>query len=337
MSDQEFDFGLPTGYVYNEEQTLLLKAATAAPVDQSFSGTAKRMVASGVHYFNLRSYQASYLKALSSAGRLSEYQSSQRKLVDLGPDGMQFLPLGQLSGTCNGESFAETVTLSLVANYVATGTGPLPIEFTAIMPYLLGRDMSIVSRGDTGSVPAISVRGAHDVGSMPVTCGGFNKLPPNGNNSQETQMIARRDNPKIPQEWIDASAPYKSRVWSPDNEWEVADAIATLRPVQKGSQYQVNETAPGSTGISTLYKFPRNGAHATMFEGWATYKGELIGITMESWWNVLFPGSKWPHNRVVLQTDEGPKILYLGQAAFYMKQFVSLCTDLWAVDSPGTR
>ncbi len=336
---EEFDFGQPTGYVFNAEATENTKAACLATAPSDFMGAAKRLIASGVHYFNLRAFQADYLRADydQNMKAFRSYQHSLRKVIDLGADGIVLAPLGQTTGTCNGESAGEALTVALAANYVATGTGPKPAEFTAIGPYLAGRELSITGKGDSGSCPAYSTQFYHDFGGMPVTAGGFDKLPPNGPGSQESQMVARRDKPSIPQEWVDACGPYKIRTFSPSDQWEVADAIATFRPVQKGAPYQIRETAPGGNGISALYKFPRNGAHATFFEGFGTLQGRLIGITMESWWNVTYPGSQWPDHRVVIQTDDGPQKLYPGQGAFWMDQFVPTCTDLWAYDYPGSR
>lgn len=325
-------FGVAYGYVRHEPSIAALKAsvAIACADGPGISGACKKAIGEGIHYHNLTAYSADFI-------RRGGFVSSQRKIIDCGPDGMVLEPLGQQTGICDGCSFGEAALVAWAARYVASGAGPRPRECSFLWPYLGGRDMTIVGRGDSGAIPPASAQLYYSVGAMPVDCSGawnLQSLPPHGPGSQEALCVQMRDDPRM-KEHADACAPYKANVYSPEDAWDVADCLETLRPVTFGASVQNRETQPGGNGVSSIYRL--NGGHETFASGWFTLNSRLGFIKTESWWNVLFPASQWPGNRVTIQTDDGPKKLYPGQGALWADEWMSYQPETWAIDAPGTR
>lgn len=331
MADPEadtVDFSpMPTGYVRNDAATAAVSAACAGPVT-AFAGSAKRMIDDGTHYHNLTSFVADYLDHGSCI-------TSRRRLVDCGKDGRIIDPLHQQTGICDGCSFGEAAFVAWCHRFVTEGTGDKPRETSFLWPYLGGRELSITGRGDSGACPPYSAKLYHDVGVLPVNCGGrfdMTNLPPHGSGSQEQLCVQMRDNPRLLQEWIDCAAPFKCMVYAPSDAWSVADCIATGRPVTFGCSYQIRETTPGTNGISSLYML---GGHETFGSGFFTLGGRLGFIKTESWGT--FPASAWPNHRVTIQTDDGPKQLYPGQGAMWADEWMRCGPECWAIDAPGGR
>ena len=323
---------LPTGYVYHPESVAAVRSAYGASPDDFAGATQQRMNDEGLHYCNLTQYAADYL-------RRGGVVTSRRELIDCGSDGVVLAPLAQQTGICDGCSFGEAAFIAWCAAWVMTGIGRRPVETAFLWPYLAGRVLSITGRGDTGACPPYSAQLYHQVGVLPVNCGGkFNlaDLPPHGPNSQEMLCIQMRDNPSLRPEWADAAAGLKCRIYPPQDQWSVADCITTGRPVTCGCQWQMNKTSPPN-GVSTLYKFPNNGGHETFLSGWFTMNGRLNFIKTESWWGAnYYPGSNWPGHRVQVQTDEGPKLLYPGQGAIDAAVWMAKKPECWAIDAPGS-
>lgn len=323
---------LATGYIRDEAQIQRVQAqiAIACSAGPGISGSCKRAIAKGVHYHNLTSYLASLI---AKGG----FVFSKRKLIDCGPDGKILEPLGQQTGICDGCSFGEAVLVSWAAKWETTKSGPRPRECSFLWPYLAGRDMGLVPRGDSGAIPPLSAELYHSVGAMPVDLSGpwdlLNK-PPHGKGSQEELCIALRDTPTLPSDLVAAVQNYRCVVYDPRDAWDVADCLESLRAVTFGCSGQAQETRPGGTGISSLYRL---GGHETFASGWFTWKGRLGFIKTESWWNVLYPGSQWPNHRVVIQTDDGPKTLYPGQCALWADEWMTWQPECWAIDAPGSR
>lgn len=324
---------MPMGYVHHEESIKTARATYSASADvRGIDGEAKK---TGKAYFNLLSYEAAYLaKDQASAGG--------RKLIDLGDDGTIFEPLGQETGTCNGCSHGEVGTEGWFAKYTRTGTGPIPQRCSFAWAYLVSRDSQYVGRGDSGGIPSLTVAAYHDVGVLPVNDTPLFNLKPHGKDSEEAIAIQYRDDPKTWISTMEARAKGNAcRVSHPSDAWGVADCITTLRPVSFGSTMQAREVAPGSNGVSPLYQLKdswgRPAGHETFADGWFVLGGRLGFIKKESWWNVLYPGSKWPNHRVVVQTDDGPKVLYPGQCAIWADEWMSYGPECWAIDTPGSR
>lgn len=329
---------MPSGYVYDKasvDEAELAYSAASGPLLEQWAGSTKKMIDQGITYFNLMKYPADLLRRPNMSGIIT----SQRKLLDCGTDGAVLEPYGQGTGICNGCSHSMAPFITACWNYVLSG-GPIPKEYTFIGPYLAGRDMGMISRGDTGSIPPITIRVMHDVGSLPVDCGGpydFTKMPPHGPKSQESVAVALRDNPKWLPEWVESAANHKSRVLPTGRDaWMVADTISNGRCVTKGAGYQINSPVVGDNGVSGIYSLG-GGGHETLFCGWAIVGGRLMLITLESWWNVKFPGAKWLGYRVLLKHDKGANLLYPGQGAVDAASYVNRCTELWGVDYPGSR
>jgi hypothetical protein len=329
---------MPTGYVYHAqtidraESQLGASAATASV--PGITGATKAMIGRGIHYWNLTAFLADLLKRQTIV-------MSQRKLIDCGPDGKVLEPLGQQTGICDGCSFGEAALIAWAARYVAAGLGPIPRECSFLWPYLAGRDLSVISGGDSGALPALSALLYHDVGALPVDECGLQDLPPHGPKSQESLCVQMRDNPRLRQEWVDRAARFKAAVYVPRDPWEVGDCLSTLRPVTFGGSYQARESVPGGNGVSSLYQlrdgWGRPAGHETFASGWFTLRGRLGFIKTESWWNAAYPASKWPGGRVQIQTDDGPKMLYPGQCAIWADEWMSGRPECWAVDAPGSR
>jgi hypothetical protein len=321
----------PTGYVRDDASTISVRAACAVS-PSSFSGSTKRAIESGTHYVNLKSYVASWLATKDPV-------ISRRKLIDCGNDGRVLTPLAQQTGICDGCSFGEAAFTAWCANYVATGVGPRPREVSFIWPYLAGRILSITGYGDSGACPPYSAQAYHDLGVLPVDCGGrYNlvDLPPHGPRSQEELCVQMRDNPRLLDEWKAAAQGLECRVFNPQDMWTIADCVTTLRPVTFGSSGQMVEARPGSNGVSQIYDL--HGGHETFAEGWFTLNGRLGFIKMESWWNASgYPGSQYHNNRVEISTDEGKKLLYPGQGAIWADEWMHWSPECWAIDTPGSR
>ena len=326
--------GMPTGYVYHAESIELVKGtvALACGAENGIAGKA-----AGCNYFNLTAFVADYLRHGSCV-------TSQRQMIDCGKDGRILQPLGQETGICDGAGWGEMAFVAWCARWMMTGQGEKPRETSFLWPYLGGRELSITGGGDSGALPSYSAKLYHDVGVLPVDCGGrydLRSMPPHGANSQEALCIQMRDKPVLFKEWQDVAAPYKCRVFVPNDAETVADCIKTGRPVNCGCSYQAREAAVGSNGISPLYMlrdgWGRPAGHDTFLSGFFRLNGRLGYIKTESWWNVLFPGSKWPENRVTIQTDDGLQRLYQGQCALWADEWMSCKPELWAADAPGSR
>lgn len=328
----EFLAAMPTGYVYHQPSVERVRSTVCTATGSDIDGAAKRMIDGGTTYFNLKSFVAELLRRPGKGG----VKTSRRRLIDCGSDGVVLEPLQQRTGICNGCSHGEAAFVSMCARYVMTGCGPLPREFLFLWPYLLGRELSITGTGDSGSCPPYTIQGYHDIGCCPVDCGGkynFLDMPPHGDDSQESLCVAMRDNPRMPQEWRDAAAPYVCRVFSPSGAWAVADCIATGRAVTKGSGYQIAEADPRGNGVSRIVSLG-GGGHETYFEGFAIIGGRLHLITMESWG--AFPASGWRDHRVTIQVDGvGAVRLYPGQGCVPAEDYIARCWELWSVDAPG--
>lgn len=319
--------GMPTGYVYDAPSVALVKGtvALACGAENGIAGAA-----SGVNYFNLTAFSADWLSR-------GDCVTSRRRIIDLGADGKILEPLAQETGICDGCSFGEAAFESWCARYVMTGCGPKPRETSFLWPYLGGRELSITGRGDSGACPPYSAKLYHDVGALPVNCGGkfdMTNLPPHGSGSQEELCVQMRDNPRLLQEWVDAAAPFKCPVFSPDDAEMVADCVKTGRVVTFGCGYQSREAIVGSNGVSLLYRL--NGGHETRCTGFFRLNGRLGFLKSESWWNILFPGSKWPNHRVVIQTDDGPRTLYPGQCAVWADEWMRCQPECWGIGAPGS-
>lgn len=317
---------MPCGYVYEPEAIEATDRAYSAGPPMGIEGQFK---ASKLSYFNLRSIVAGFL-------RRDKIVSSNRKLIDLGDDGVVFTPLAQQTGICNGCSHGEADTCGWISTYSQTGTGLFPSETSFAWAYLVGRT-AYVGRGDTGAVPSLTVQAYHDIGALPMCVAPeLAKLPPHGPGSQESVCIQYRDNPQaFINLYKSRCEPYRSRVFRPKDAWLVADLIYSFRPVTVGCGYQMRETAPGSNGISPLYSL--GGGHETELEGIGLLNGRLFGIKYESWYQAgCYPASKWPNHRVVVQTDGGPHTLYPGQGALWLDELMPVKPELWAIDNPGS-
>lgn len=317
---------MSTGYIHHPPSIAAAQSLfpmSAAPSD--IRGAAK---ASGVAYFNLALYEAAYLKE-------GDCVHTQRPIVDLGQEGRVLGLLYQATGICSGCSHAEGATKSAFATYVMTGTGYKPQEYSFAWAYLTGRDSQYVPGGDSGAIPSMTVQAYHDFGALPV--GAFEELlgmVPHGPGSQEALCVQYRDNPRpMLDRMAPAAAPYKCRVYSPQDIWDIADSITTGRAVTFGCSYQANKPVPGSNGVSSLYLL---GGHETCGDGWFLYgKGRLGLIKTESWGPVL-PGTAYPNNRVTIMTDDGPRTLYPGQVAIDAESWLACRPECWSIDAPGS-
>lgn len=327
----------PTGYVYDEAvilETLSTFAATgASPEPTPFSGHCRSMIEKGIGYYNLRDHEVEYL-----AKQRHKYALTGRKILACGT----LEPIAQKTGICAGCSFSMAGWLAWVAHWVKFGTGKPPQDVSLVGPYLMGR---LNLRGDNGAYPAPIARGFHDFGVLTVEAlakGLRRDVATMGTDDQEQIAIARRDNPVLETVWLDSMAELLTRVYYPQTEWDAADAIAADAPVTCGTSWQIRETAAGSEGISSLYQlrdqWGRPTGHETVLTGWFTLsrggKTRLGFIKDESWrW---FPASKWSDNRVVIQTDDGPRKLYPGQGACWADEWWQVGKpEAWAIGTPG--
>lgn len=336
-SDLEQLHGLPTGYRYDEALTESVVSAYSDDANLAgIRGATQEMVGKGITYFNLKSFAADLLRRPNKSGIIT----SDRRLIDCGPDGMVLEPLAQRTGICAGASAGEQQFVAQCYDYCMVG-GKVPVENLFIWPYLAGRDLTMISHGDSGAFPSLIAKAYHELGCLPVTTGGpfdFRNMKPHGAKSQEELCVQMRDNPRLLQEWIQAASERKCRVYAPKKDnWLVADFISRGRPVNKGSGYQIN-VAPGPSGkgVSSLYRL--NGGHATYFEGWAIINKILHLITMESWYQAeKFPAKNYEGGRVLLKTDGGDHLLYPGQGCTPAQPFLDVCNELWMLDAPGSR
>lgn len=318
-----------TGYVLHEPSIEKVRGEIAlAAGPNAYNGIDGK--AAGVNYFNLIDLVADYL-------RKGTFVASRRKFIDCGKQGRILAPLFQQTGICDGCSFGEAAFVAWVARWVLTGAGDPPRECSFLWPYLGGRVLSITGYGDTGACPPYSAQLYHDYGVLPVNCGGkYNlaDLPPHGDGSQEALCIQMRDldNPLRP-EWIEAASRYRCRIYPPTGGAEsIADLIKTGRPSTFGCSYQAKPVAPNSNGVSSLYYC---GGHETFGSGFFRWRGRLGFIKTESWG--LFPADNWPENRVTIQTDDGPRVLYPGQSALWADEWMACRPECWAIDGPGSR
>lgn len=330
----EIDCGNPTGYVRHQESTDALKAvvcSATAPVVSQLRGKSQ-----GISYCNLTDYAAQLLAT-------GQIVTSQRALITVG-SGKILTPLAQQTGICDGCSFGEATFIAWCARYCMYGFGELPRECSFMWSYLGGRQLQITGHGDSGASPPYSAQQLYSIGALPVDVAksagsqfDLASMPPHGPNSQEALCIKMRDNPILRQQWIDAAAPFKCAVYSPGTAEDIADCIVTGRPVTFGAQVQGRETQPGSSGVSSLYRFPNGGGHETFASGFYRYQGALNFIKTESWWNALYPASKWPNNLLTVMTDDGLKTLYPGQSVVPADKWMRQQPECWAIDGPGSR
>lgn len=308
----------------------VVQAMGAAGADlsvASVAGAMQRKIARGIHYENLRDAEADYIREMGA----KLVKSVARRIT---PGGI-LEPYGQATGICNGCGWSGMAWVTWCARYMLTRTGAAPREVPFLWPYLAARGGL---RGDSGAFPAHSAQAFHDLGVLPIDGGGrwdLATMPPHGAGSQETLAVQMRDNPRILDHWKAAAAPFKCRVNRPVTELNIADSLASLYCVGVGSSRQITPTKPGSTGISAFHTL--NGGHWTMLSGWFTLNGRVGFIKDESWWNIRFPASGWPENRVTIQTDDGPRKLYEGQGACLASELVSFRPELWACSYPGSR
>jgi hypothetical protein len=257
---------LPTGYVYHAESIEFVRNAVAAPVT-TIAGKAKQAIADGVKYVNLKSHVAAFLKRTPNA------VTSKRRKIDCGPDGVVLEPLAQQTGICNGCGNGEAAYTSWCVRWNMTRTGVQPRECSFLWAYLLGRQLNILRPGDTGAFPSYTAKGFHDLGVLPVDCGGqidLSQLPPHGPGSQEALCIQMRDAPRLLDDWKRAASPFRCPVYSPRDAWDLADCLTSGRAVNTGCGFQASESSPGTDGISSLYSL---GGHDTFFEGCSSCAG----------------------------------------------------------------
>lgn len=317
----------PLGYVDSPEaRAEVTSAFAAAGVDisgNSVAGEWQRLMSQGVAYINLHDAEVDFTRAMGSS-----LVKSRRAVMDCGV----FSPLDQQTGICNGCSHSCAGWLSWVNRYVNSGDCPVPREVLFLAPYLLGR---AGLRGDSGAYPNYTCKGFHELGVLPVDCGGKYKFREMTIYQQEDLCVQMRDNPRFGPEWIESMAPLKTRVYFPQGSSLVADCIASRYPVTFGTSVQ-NTEAPNPGGISGIYRL--NGGHETCGSGLASYKGRTILLKTESWWGAnYFPGSKFgPSYRITIQTDAGPKLLYPGQGAMWLDEWMRYGPECWAVGWPGS-
>ena len=328
----------PTGYVDSPKaREVQLDAFAAAGVDlttRTVAGEFQRLVSQGVSYLNLHDAEADFIRG-AGAGLV-------RSLRNITPCGI-LEPFGQQTGICNGCSHSTGAWLSWCNRFVASGDCPEPREVTFLGGYLLGRELTMLSRGDSGAFPSYTIAGFHDFGVLPVDCGGkFNlrALPPHGPTSQESLCVQMRDRPGLYPEWLAAMHPLKTRVFQPTNEASVLDCLASRYAVTFGSSYQARESSRANP-VSALYMLTdgwgRPTGHETCGSGFFVYRGRAGLLKTESWWNAnQYPGGDHHEKRVVIQTDSGPRQLYRGQCAIWADEWMRSRPESWAVGWPGS-
>lgn len=317
----------PTGYVDSPEARAEVKAAFAASgIDisgENVAGEWQRKLSQGICYINLHDAEFDFIR-----GQGSSLVKSLRPVMDCGI----LRPFHQLTGICNGCSHSTGGWLSWVNRFVMAGDCPVPREVTFLGAYLLGRNGL---RGDSGAYPNYTCKAYHDLGVLPVDCGGKYDLLNMTPEQQENLCVMMRDNPVFAREWLDAMAPLKTRVNSPQGAALVADSIASYYPTTFGAGVQ-NSVAPANGGISSIYSLGGQG-HETCGTGLASYKGRTILLKTESWFGMDgFPGKNFPGYRVVIMTDAGPKTLWPGQGAVWLDDWMRYGPECWAIGWPGS-
>jgi hypothetical protein len=313
------------GYVYDQQvidENVQSFAANGVDLNPTtLLGTTKKKIADGVTYENLRDFEVEYLRTTG--------QQTGRKISQSGI----FEKILQATGICVGCAYGDSQWVNWCARFITSGDVPKPRELSLVGPYLLGRANL---RGDNGAYPSYSARGFYDYGALTVEdmCKilGYNPgiMDAAG---QEAIAIKFRDNFKFNNKFLEAMAPYKGRVYQPNDQWTMADCIANFYSVTVGMGSQITETKPHSNGISGWYQL--NGGHETFCDGWFTLNGKLGFLKSESWGK--FPSSAWRDNRVTLLTDSGPKLLYPGQGACWADELMAKRPELWANGYPTSN
>lgn len=324
---------MPCGYVRHQPTIDAVRAYCAGP-PSDITGAAQRMIASGVHYMNLTSFVADFLKKDRAT-----FVMSNRKLIDLGDEGVVIAPYLQVRGTCDGASHSDMATWSWIVNYVLTGSGPYPSECSLAWAYLAGRDLRYVGAGDSGAIPGLTVRTYHDIGPLPMSLApDLRDLVPCGTGQSQESVCMQYCNDPSPflAKYADAitTQGLGCRVFSPQDAWSVADCIASYRPVTYGCGYQAGQPQTGGNGISSIYNLAPN-AHETAGVGFFTLNGRLGLIKRESWG--AYPGQGWPNNRVTINTDDGQKILFPGESALWADSWLACGPEVWAIGNPGSN
>jgi len=317
---------MATGYVLHQESMDETEAAYAAGAPSGIEGGFK---ASGLSYFNLMSVAAGFL-------RKEKMITSQRKLIDLGDDGVVFEGLFQKSGVCSGCSHSEADTYGWIANYAMTGTGPFPQQVSLAWCYLTGRT-AYVGRGDTGAVPSLTIQAIHDIGVLvEADAPELAKLPVTGTNSEEDVCIRYRDNPNaFINQYKSRCGAYRSRVFRPKTPEMISDLVYSGRPVTCGGRYQMRPVRPGSNGISPLYDL--GSGHETAIVGTGLLGGRLFGIKLESWLGANFyPAGAFPNHRVIVKSDSGIHALYPSTGAVWLDEWMATNPECWALDAPSS-
>jgi len=321
----------PMGYVdCPKARADVASAFAAAGVDisgKSVQGEFQRQIAQGNCYINLHDYEADFISR-----QMQTLVKSHRNII-----GGVLQPFSQRTGICNGCSHSTAPWLSWCYRFVNSGDCAVPREVTFLGGYFLGRQGL---SGDSGAYPNYTAKGYHDIGVLPVDCGGkydFANMTPE---QQESICEALRDNPVLLKEWVAAMHPLKSRVFSPQDGNLVADCLASGYAVTFGSSAQINN-APNPGGVSSLYvlrdAWGRPAGHETCGSGVYTYRGEVFGMKTESWYGAnYYPGGAFPEHRITVQTDAGPKLLYPGQGAFKLSDWMSYKPECWAYAWPGS-
>jgi hypothetical protein len=323
---------MPMGYVDCQvARADVASAFAAAGVDisgKTVAGEFQRKLSQGVSYINLHDFEVDFIR-----GQGASLVKSRRPVLDCGI----LSPLDQKTGICDGCSHSTAAWLAWVARFVNAGDCPVPREVTFLAPYLMGRQGL---RGDSGAYPNYTCKGYYENGVLPVDAGGKYKLRDMTIYQQEDVCVALRDNPVLLAEWLDAMAPLKTRVFNPNSGSLVADCIASYYPVTFGTCMQGN-TAPNPGGVASLYvlrdPWMRPAGHETVGSGIAAYRGRIILLRSESWFGAnFFPGGSFPGHRVAIHTDNGTKLLYPGQSAVWLDEWMNANVECWGVGWPGS-
>lgn len=334
MVDQIADISgtpMPTGYVDSPAARVEVASAfSAAGIDISgkqVAGEFQRKLAEGVAYVNLHDAEADFVKRMGSS-----LVTCRRAVLE----GI-LSPLDQRTGICNGCSHSTAAWLAWVNRFIRAGDCPVPREVTFLCGYLLGRQGL---RGDSGAYPNYTAKGFHDIGVLPIDCGGKYKFRDMTIYQQEDVCVALRDNPLLLPEWVDAMGPLKTRVFNPASGSLVADCMYSFYPVTFGTSMQ-GRTSPNPGGFSGLYMlrdpWGRPAGHETCGSGAGTYRGRAFILKTESWWGAdFYPGTNFPKHRVTIQTDNGPRLLYPGQEAIWLDEWMQYKPECWAYAWPGS-
>ena len=318
----------PQGYVFDrsviDANIESFKASGVSLNPSSLAGSCDRAVDNGVHYRNLRDFEAEYLLSTRK-----QYTQSGRRITEAGT----LAPISQRTRICVGCGYSTAQFAAWCGRYVTAGDIEPPQECSLVAPYPLGRGGLY---GDSGAYPSYSAKACSDHGVLTVASlarGVGEDVAKMTTSRQEDIAIARRDSKAMQGAWIDDMRGKTTRVFRPATMQLVADCIENLYPVGNGMGYQIVETPSGSNGISNWYRL--NGGHWTVLDGWFTWKGDLHFIKDESW--DRFPATNWPGYRVTIQTDSGPKKLYEGQGACRASDLWYYQPECWAIGWPGGR